>query len=202
MYYWNDTSPAILPGERRPVASDFQQRDHHGKVTGPARVAAGLTAPADVVRGRWGIRTETATRSRGSIATICTTSSRPSSSRMATGSSHSPRKSRGRMVRAELTKRLDRTSAKPSRSFSKIVAKMLSVAFPRTPFERQSSSSEATGASSPLRHQGCFLKQQGKQHELWSNQLTGHIEAVSRHQEIPNNLARKICRALSIPEPS
>jgi mRNA interferase HicA len=51
-----------------------------------------------------------------------------------------------------------------------------------------------------LRRHGCFLKREGKEHELWSNPLAGHIEAVPRHQEIPNNLARKICRALSIPD--
>jgi mRNA interferase HicA len=52
-----------------------------------------------------------------------------------------------------------------------------------------------------LRRFGCFLKRQGKEHELWCNPLTGHIEAVPRHQEIPNHLARKICRELSVPEP-
>jgi mRNA interferase HicA len=51
-----------------------------------------------------------------------------------------------------------------------------------------------------LRRHGCFLKREGKEHELWANPLTGHIEAVPRHQEIPNNLARKICRALSVPD--
>jgi hypothetical protein len=52
-----------------------------------------------------------------------------------------------------------------------------------------------------LRRHGCFLKREGKEHELWSNPQTGHIEAVPRHQEIPNQLARKICRALAVPDP-
>ena len=52
-----------------------------------------------------------------------------------------------------------------------------------------------------LRRHGCFLKREGRRHSLWSNPRTGHIEAVSRHTEIPDKLARKICRALSIPEP-
>jgi hypothetical protein len=30
--------------------------------------------------------------------------------------------------------------------------------------------------------------------------LTGAVEAVPRHAEIPNGLARKICRNLSVPE--
>jgi predicted RNA binding protein YcfA (HicA-like mRNA interferase family) len=52
-----------------------------------------------------------------------------------------------------------------------------------------------------LRKCGCYLKRQGKEHELWSNPQTGHVEAVPRHIEIPTNLARKIYNALSIPEP-
>jgi len=52
-----------------------------------------------------------------------------------------------------------------------------------------------------LRRHGCYLKRQGKEHELWCNPQTGHVEAVPRHQEIPNQLAPKICAALSIPPP-
>jgi len=36
---------------------------------------------------------------------------------------------------------------------------------------------------------------------LSCNPLTGQIQSVPRHQETPNNLARKICRGLSIPDP-
>jgi hypothetical protein len=32
------------------------------------------------------------------------------------------------------------------------------------------------------------------------NPITGAVEAVPRHTEISNNLARKICRNLGIPE--
>jgi hypothetical protein len=32
------------------------------------------------------------------------------------------------------------------------------------------------------------------------NPTTGATEAVPRHVEIPNGLARKICRGLSVPE--
>ncbi|HVR39313.1 MAG TPA: type II toxin-antitoxin system HicA family toxin [Thermoanaerobaculia bacterium] len=52
-----------------------------------------------------------------------------------------------------------------------------------------------------LRRFGCFLKREGKEHELWCNPQTGHVQAVPRHQETPNLLAKKICRALSIPDP-
>jgi len=51
-----------------------------------------------------------------------------------------------------------------------------------------------------LRQHGCYLKREGASHSLWCNANTGHVEAVPRHTEIANNLARKICRALSVPE--
>jgi hypothetical protein len=35
---------------------------------------------------------------------------------------------------------------------------------------------------------------------LWCNSESGAVEAVPRHTEIPNLLARKICRNLSVPE--
>jgi hypothetical protein len=51
-----------------------------------------------------------------------------------------------------------------------------------------------------LRRHGCFLKREGASHSLWCNQATGAVEAVPRHTEIANRLARKICRNLSVPE--
>jgi predicted RNA binding protein YcfA (HicA-like mRNA interferase family) len=51
-----------------------------------------------------------------------------------------------------------------------------------------------------LRRHGCYLKREGSSHSLWTNPTTGVVEAVPRHQEIPNGLARKICRSLSVPE--
>ncbi|MFH1023850.1 MAG: type II toxin-antitoxin system HicA family toxin [Planctomycetota bacterium] len=52
-----------------------------------------------------------------------------------------------------------------------------------------------------LRRHGCILKREGASHSLWMNPSTGWLEAVPRHVEIPNNLARKICRCLSVPDP-
>ena len=52
-----------------------------------------------------------------------------------------------------------------------------------------------------LRKHGCVLKREGRSHSLWTNPQTGEVEAVPRHVEIPNKLARKICRGLSLPEP-
>jgi mRNA interferase HicA len=51
-----------------------------------------------------------------------------------------------------------------------------------------------------LRRHGCYLKREGRAHSLWCNPQTGAVEAVPRHIEIPNGLARKICRNLSVPE--
>ena len=52
-----------------------------------------------------------------------------------------------------------------------------------------------------LRRHGCVLRREGKEHTLWEIPQTGHAEAVPRHAEIANLLARKICRKLSIPDP-
>ena len=51
-----------------------------------------------------------------------------------------------------------------------------------------------------LRRNGCILKREGASHSLWLNPKNGAVEAVPRHTEIKNLLAKKICRSLSIPE--
>ncbi len=51
-----------------------------------------------------------------------------------------------------------------------------------------------------LRQHGCYLKREGASHSLWTNPATGAVEAVPRHTEISNQLARKICRKLAVPE--
>jgi mRNA interferase HicA len=51
-----------------------------------------------------------------------------------------------------------------------------------------------------LRRHGCYLKREGGAHSLWINPRTGAVEAVPRHTEISNQLARKICLNLSVPE--
>lgn len=52
-----------------------------------------------------------------------------------------------------------------------------------------------------LRKHGCYLKREGRRHSLWTNPKTGAVEAVPRHVEIADQLAKKICRSLSVPEP-
>ena len=49
------------------------------------------------------------------------------------------------------------------------------------------------------RSHGCYLRREGRSHSLWVNPATGEMEAVPRHVEIPNRLARKICIGLSVP---
>jgi hypothetical protein len=51
-----------------------------------------------------------------------------------------------------------------------------------------------------LRRHGCYLKREGRAHSLWASPRTGGVEAVPRHTEISERLARKICRNLSIAE--
>ncbi len=51
-----------------------------------------------------------------------------------------------------------------------------------------------------LRRYGCVLKREGGGHSLWTNPATGAVEAVPRHTEVPDVLARKICRGLGVPE--
>ena len=51
-----------------------------------------------------------------------------------------------------------------------------------------------------LRKHACQLKREGASHSLWTNPNTGAVEAILRHNEISNVLARKICRGLSVPE--
>jgi mRNA interferase HicA len=47
-----------------------------------------------------------------------------------------------------------------------------------------------------LRMAGCFLKCEGASHSLWVNPKTGVTEAVPRHAEIKEALAKKILKNL------
>jgi predicted RNA binding protein YcfA (HicA-like mRNA interferase family) len=48
-----------------------------------------------------------------------------------------------------------------------------------------------------LRIAGCYLKREGSAHSLWMNPKTGVMEAVPRHAEVKEPLARKILKSLS-----
>jgi predicted RNA binding protein YcfA (HicA-like mRNA interferase family) len=47
-----------------------------------------------------------------------------------------------------------------------------------------------------LRLAGCYLKREGGSHSLWLNPKNGVVEAVPRHTEIKEPLARKILKSL------
>ena len=48
-----------------------------------------------------------------------------------------------------------------------------------------------------LRMAGCYLKREGNAHSLWINPKSGVVEAVPRHKEIKEPLARKILKNLN-----
>ncbi len=49
-----------------------------------------------------------------------------------------------------------------------------------------------------LRKAGCYLKREGASHSLWLNPQTGVVEAVPRHTEIKEFLAKKILKSLNV----
>ncbi|MCJ7547947.1 MAG: type II toxin-antitoxin system HicA family toxin [Deltaproteobacteria bacterium] len=48
-----------------------------------------------------------------------------------------------------------------------------------------------------LRMAGCYLKREGASHALWINPKNGAIEAIPRHIEIKEPLAKKILKNLN-----
>ena len=48
-----------------------------------------------------------------------------------------------------------------------------------------------------LRIAGCYLKREGSSHSLWINPKNGVIEAVPRHKEVKEPLAKKILKNLN-----
>lgn len=48
-----------------------------------------------------------------------------------------------------------------------------------------------------LRFAGCYLKREGAAHSIWVNPKTGVTETVPRHNEIKENLAKKILKGMS-----
>ena len=48
-----------------------------------------------------------------------------------------------------------------------------------------------------LRFAGCHLKREGATHSIWLNPKTGVTETVPRHNEIKENLAKKILKNMS-----
>lgn len=48
-----------------------------------------------------------------------------------------------------------------------------------------------------IKEEGCVLVRHGGCHDWYKNTITGHMEAVPRHREISEMLARSIIRKLS-----
>ncbi|MCD6566825.1 MAG: type II toxin-antitoxin system HicA family toxin [Bacteroidales bacterium] len=47
---------------------------------------------------------------------------------------------------------------------------------------------------------GCSLAREGGKHSLYKNTKTGKMSTVPRHTEMKENLCRKICKDLGIPD--
>lgn len=54
---------------------------------------------------------------------------------------------------------------------------------------------------SHLTSEGCSLLREGSRHSVWVNPATGEQESLPRHADIKEQLAKKICRALSVSNP-
>ncbi len=52
-----------------------------------------------------------------------------------------------------------------------------------------------------LKKNGCEFLREGSRHTVYVNRAAGKSSTVPRHGEIPDNLARKICRDLGVPRP-
>ena len=50
-----------------------------------------------------------------------------------------------------------------------------------------------------LRSQDCELLREGSRHSWWRNRSSNKRTAVPRHNEIPDLLAKKICKDLGVP---
>jgi len=53
-----------------------------------------------------------------------------------------------------------------------------------------------------LARHGCELLREGGRHTIYYNPRSDQTAAVPRHREIGENLARKICRDLEVPDPA
>ena len=52
-----------------------------------------------------------------------------------------------------------------------------------------------------LKGQGCEFLREGSRHTVFVNRTAQRSSTVPRHAEIPDKLARKICKDLGVPPP-
>ena len=53
-----------------------------------------------------------------------------------------------------------------------------------------------------LEHHGCELLREGGNHSIYVNRKAARTSSVPRHNEINNDLARKICKDIEVPPPA
>jgi len=51
-----------------------------------------------------------------------------------------------------------------------------------------------------LEKNGCSFVREGSKHSLYKNIETGEMSTVPRHSDIKENLCRKICKDIGIPD--
>ncbi|VFN05750.1 MAG: mRNA interferase HicA [Candidatus Kentron sp. G] len=49
-----------------------------------------------------------------------------------------------------------------------------------------------------LRARGCYLLREGGRHSWWNNPILNKRSAIPRHSEIPDILAKEICKDLGV----
>lgn len=52
-----------------------------------------------------------------------------------------------------------------------------------------------------LSEHNCFLQKEAGKYSIFENKADGTTTPVSRHREIPDFAAKKICKKLGVPEP-
>ena len=70
------------------------------------------------------------------------------------------------------------------------------MAFQRMRYRKKFLSGEKERSGARLRIADCFIKREGGNHSIWMNPKNGIIEAVPRHNEIKEPLAKKILKRL------
>jgi mRNA interferase HicA len=53
-----------------------------------------------------------------------------------------------------------------------------------------------------LEHHGCELLREGGNHSIYVNRKAARTSSVPRHNEINNDLARKVCKDIEVPPPA
>ena len=127
---------------------------------------------------------------------------RPSSSGTAPGSWPTAPKCPGRMAKARVVRNAFGTSARQSPSYWSSGARIPSARFRPRSARACRRRMRRERLLRHLRFRGYILRREGKRAFAVGKPVQrGHAEAVPRHSEIANLLAKRICRKLSVPDP-